>query len=350
MRTIIAGCLLFAAGMLTGQSSQTGTGSTQPAATHTTGQQQPVTQPPTTLAPQPPASPASKTDTPPADSQHASADVPEPKTEILDSSSPSGGLAGDGHDPILDPPPLPTGNTTLVGGIITGLDRIGNRISVAIYGGGHWTIVFDERTHIYRNGAEVTQLALKKGDRVYVDTMLDTNNRDVFARNIRVGVVAPPADIDGQIIDADAGHNEITVRDSVGSSSVRFLVDQQTRISRGPAAASFRDLQPGSLVRIKFAPDRADRGFAREISILALPGSTFTFAGPITFLDAHRGVLAVHNMQDGKNYDLHYDLARTPVASQLAVGTEVTVLATFNSTEYTATQITVTKAAREAGK
>jgi hypothetical protein len=348
MRVVIAGCLLFAAGLLTGQSSsQAGTGSAPPAASHPAGQQQPALQPPTTLAPQPPAS---KTETPPVDSQHSSLDVPEPKTEILDSSSPSAGLSSDGHDPILDPPPLPTGDTTLVGGIITGLDRIGNRISVAIYGGRHWTIVFDERTHIYRNGAEVTQLALKKGDRVYVDTMLDTNNRDVFARNIRVGVVAPPADIDGQITETDAGHNEITVRDSVGASSVRFVVDQQTRISRGPAAASFRDLQPGSLVRIKFAPDRADRGVAREISILALPGSTFTFAGPIVFLDTHRGILAVHNLQDGKNYDLHYVVARTPSASQLAVGTEVTIVAAFNSTGYTAAQITVTKAAREAGK
>src|SRR5215471_13055335 len=312
-RVGVAGCLLLAAGLLTGQSSsQTGTGSA-PTASHPPAQQLGV-QPPTILAPQPPAS------IPPADSQATPAEVPAPKTEILDSTSPSGGLAGDGHDPILDPPPLPTGSTTLVGGVISGVDRIRNRFSIAIYGGGHWTILFDERTHIYRNGAEVTQLALKKGDRVYVDTMLDNNSRDIFARNIRVGVVVPPADIDGQITEADPGHNEITVRDSVGATSVRFLVDQRTTISHGPAAASFRDLQPGSLVKIKFAPDRADRALAREISILALPGSTFTFAGPITFLDTHRGVLAVRNMQDGKTYDLHYVAERTPAAGQLAVG------------------------------
>jgi hypothetical protein len=346
-RTVIAGSVLFAAGLLAGQSaSSTAIGNAQPSGSPAAGQQS-ATQPPTLLAPQPPAA---QPDSPQADAKRAPVTAQEPKTEILDSSSPSGGLAGDGHDPILDPPALPGGDTTLVGGIISSLDRIRNRISVAIYGGGHWTILFDERTHIYRNGAEVTQLALKKGDRVYVDTMLDNNRRDVFARNIRVGVVVPPADVDGQIEETDAKHNEITVRDSVGASSVRFVVDAQTRISRGPAAASFSDLHPGALVRIKFAADRIDRGLAREISILALPGSTFTFAGPITFLDTHRGVLAVHNIQDGKTYDLHFAPARTPEAGRLAVGTEVSIVATFNSTEYTAKEITVTKAAREAGK
>jgi len=163
-------------------------------------------------------------------------------------------------------------------------------------------------------------------------------------------VVLPPADIDGQIVEADSQRSEITVRDSVGASSVRFVVDGQTRISRGPAAASFADLQPGSLVRIKFAADRADRGLAREISILALPGSSFTFAGPITFLDTHRGILAVRNTQDGKTYDLYFVAARTPEAGRLAVGAEVTIVAMFDSTHYSATQITVTKAAGEAAK
>ncbi len=127
-------------------------------------------------------------------------------------------------------------------------------------------------------------------------------------------------------------------------------MDQQTRISHGPATASFRDLQPGSLVKVKFAADRADRGLAREIVILARPGSSFTFAGPITFLDTHRGILALRNLQDGKTYDLHFVVAHTPDAGRIAVGAEVTVVATFDTTQYTARQITVTRAAGDAGK
>src|SRR5947209_7211950 len=43
-------------------------------------------------------------------------DPPSPKTEILDSSATSSGvLATDGHDPVLDPAPLPGGKTTMVG-------------------------------------------------------------------------------------------------------------------------------------------------------------------------------------------------------------------------------------------
>src|SRR5262249_31513483 len=259
------------------------------------------------------------------------------------------GIAGDGHDPILDPPPLPSGTTTLVGGVISGLDRIRNRINIAIYGGGHWTVLFDERTHIFKNGAEVTQLALKKGDRIYVDTMLDNNKRDVFARNIRLAVATSAADTEGQIINVDVKHSEIAVRDTVNAESVHFRVDQETKISRGPAAATFRDLRPGALVKVKFAAERADRALAREIAIVASPGSSFVFSGPITFLDTHKGVLALRNTADNKTYDLHFAL-NSPGIRNLAVGAEVNIVATFDSTQYTARQITITRTARDAEK
>src|SRR5215510_4905242 len=93
-----------------------------------------------------------------------------PKTEILDSSATSGALTTDGHDPILDPAPVPATITTLVGGTISAIDRMRNKLSVQVFGGNRWTINFDERTHIFHNGAETTQLALKKGERVYIDT------------------------------------------------------------------------------------------------------------------------------------------------------------------------------------
>src|SRR6266851_4304600 len=94
----------------------------------------------------------------------------QPKTEILDSSATSGAAGANGRDPILDPPPFPSGNATLVGGIIRDVDHVRNRMAVAVFGGGRWTVFFDERTHIFRNGAETTNVALKKGERVYVDT------------------------------------------------------------------------------------------------------------------------------------------------------------------------------------
>ena len=74
----------------------------------------------------------------------------QPKTEILDSSATSNALTTNGHDPILDPPPVPRTTTTLVGGTITGVDRMRNRLSIHVFGGGHWQVNFDERTHIFQ--------------------------------------------------------------------------------------------------------------------------------------------------------------------------------------------------------
>src|SRR5215467_8621850 len=204
----------------------------------------------------------------PVAAERVPAEPKQPKTEILDTSATAGALATDGHDPILDPPPFPKGTTTLVGGVISGIDPIRNHLTVGVFGGGHWTIFYDERTHIFRNGAEVTSHSLKKGERVFVDTMLDNNGRDIFARNIRVGVAQPPALIDGQIIDFDLSHSLVTLRDSINTVPVHFSVDHDTKISDGMTLATIQELAPGSLVKVKFAPARPNRGLAREITII----------------------------------------------------------------------------------
>jgi hypothetical protein len=271
----------------------------------------------------------------------------QPKTDILDSSATSGALVTDGHDPILDAAPVPRTTTTMVGGTITGVDRMRNRMTVHVFGGGHWTVNFDERTHIFHNGAETTQLAIKKGERVYVDTQLDNNKHDIFARNIRVGVAELPADADGQIIAVDTKHNELTLRDTLNSVPVRFAVDSETRVSNGQTPAAFRDVKPGTLVHVRFAASSPNRGLAREVSIIATPGATFTFAGKVTFLDLHRGLLAVQNSTDDKNYEIHFSPAAVTDRNNLGVGRDVLVRATFEGARYMAQSVNVTKAPDE---
>jgi hypothetical protein len=264
-----------------------------------------------------------------------------PKTDILDSSATGGSLSTDGHDPILDPAPVPATTTTLVGGTITGVDRMRNRLTLHVFGGGHWSVNFDERTHIFRSGAEATQLALKKGERVYVDTQLDNNRHDIFARNIRVGVATPPADADGQIVAVDPRHSELTLRDTLNSVPVRFTVDPETRITNGQTPAAFKDVHPGTLVHVRFAANLPNRGLAREIDILAVPGAVFTFAGKLTYLDLRRGILAIENSSDDKNYEIRFSPARVD-RNSLGVGMEVKVVATFEGSQYSAQSVAAT--------
>jgi hypothetical protein len=265
--------------------------------------------------------------------------IPQPKTEILDSSATGGSLGTDGHDPVLDPPPLPDGITTLVGGTIHGVDRVRNRMTVKVFNGGTWTVGFDERTHIFRQGMQATPLALKKGERVYVDTMLDPNLHEILARNIRVGVATTPADADGQITDVDVAHGEVTLRDNISSVPVHFGVDRDTRIAQGSTPVQLRELKPGALVHVQFSPESGTRGMARQISVVAAPGSAFTFIGKLTYLDLRRGLLAVQSTTDGKTYDIHFEPRRTEDADRLTVGSNVKIVATFEGTQYTAQSV-----------
>lgn len=271
--------------------------------------------------------------------------APQPKTEILDSSVTNPELSTDGHDPILDPPPLPTGTTTLVGGTVRSVDHIRNKMTIAVFGGNRWKIAFDERTHVYLNGAETTQLAIKKSERVYVDTMLDTSKHEVFARNIRLGVVTPAADADGQIIDLDETHRKVTLRDQINSVPVHFTIDDNTRIVYGNNPVSPQQLAQGSLVHVRFSPEQSNRGLAREITVIATPGSAFTYVGKITYLDVHRGTLALEDSLDQKTYEIHFDSASTEARNDLAVGAQARIVAVFEGSRYNAQSITLVKSA-----
>ena len=150
-------------------------------------------------------------------------------------------------DPVMGVPPLPEGKTSMIGGNVASIDGIHNKMKVKIFGdGGKWDVAFDERTHFYRDGKETTFAQIKKGDRVYVDTMSD--KRGIFARNVRVVTNSTPADARGQV-------------DSVNNGVIRLRDDPK---------------RPGKKVRhnwllIKEIDDEAHRGsegdaLAREVT------------------------------------------------------------------------------------
>jgi hypothetical protein len=240
----------------------------------------------------------------------------------------------------LDPPPLPQTSATLIGGTVDGIDRVRNHINVRPFGGKKIKVTYDERTHFYRNGVETTFAGVKKGDRIYIDTQLDGTN--VFARNVRVRNEQGPADARGQVVSVEGGR--IGLRDDLSGRTVMFVTSGNTKVMKSGAAASLADVKEGSLVSVKFTPDRADRGAAQEIDLIAAPGDTFTFTGRVTHLDIAHGVLAVQNQTDNKNYEVNFDPGGG-AHDDLGIGQDVTVTALFDGSRYMAKDISVTKTA-----
>ncbi len=270
--------------------------------------------------------------TPGASAPEPNGDSTTPAADVLNRESNPG-------DPLLDVPPLPKGKVTLVGGRVGKIDPIGDRIVVEPFGGGSTIkVFFDERTHIYRDGTETTQANIHKGDRVYVDTMLDGPH--VFARNIRVVTRLLPADASGQVLSYDRRSGAITVNDLVSAQPVSFSVGPQTIVRRQDnTAGSTDDLREGTLVSVRFSPGTGHRGTAQQVSILAVPGTTFTFAGKVTHLDMRTGLIAVDNQSDHKTYDIAFDPAKNKFNDDIIVGSQVQIVATFTGKGYQAEKI-----------
>jgi Domain of unknown function (DUF5666) len=239
-------------------------------------------------------------------------------------------------DPLLDLPPLPKAEVSLVGGTVAGIDRVRDRITVRAFRGKKMKFDFDERTHIYRDGVETTQLGIHKGDRVYVDSQLVGSR--LFARSIRIRSAAGSADAEGQIEAYDPNRGTMLVRDTLSSEAVIFHVTPKTMV-RGKAN-SVRELQRGELVKVNFAPGSGERGTAKEIVVIARPGEAFEFAGRVTYLNLSSGSLALQNHTDDKNYEISFDPSNVTLGN-IGVGSEIKVSALFDGSGYTANQITV---------
>jgi hypothetical protein len=256
------------------------------------------------------------------------------------SSGPNGILDRENNpgDPLLDVPPLPKGKATLVGGKIEKIDPVRDRITVAPFGdNGKMKISFDERTHIYRDGTETTQANLHKGDRVYVDTMLDGPR--VFAKNIRVITQLLPADATGQVLSYDQRTKTMTLQDQISARRVSLSIGPQTVVSKeNHVAGSDADLRQGCLVAVKFAPGTGRRGTAQQINILATPGTMVNFAGKVTHLDLRKGLIAVENDTDHQTYDIALDPGYK-LKDGITVGSQVRVTATFTGNGYKAEAI-----------
>ncbi len=246
------------------------------------------------------------------------------------------------YDPLLEPPPLPKGKTTLIGGIATSVDHVRNRMTVQPFGKGTKVKVFiDERSHIYRNGTETTVLGIHKGDRVYVDTMLASNDR-IFARNVRVLTESGLAELRGQVVSTNPEHGTINVRDQLSAKPVSFAVNGATKYSSTKGSATVADVQPGSLIDVQFSP-RRDQAIAQEVKVLAKPGDDYIFSGVVTNLNLRTGSFFLDNKSDDESYEVHFSRQAVTDMSALRVGAEVTARTVFDGKQYTASNVRVEK-------
>ena len=211
------------------------------------------------------------------------------------------------------------------------IDRIRQELSLHPFGGGSMRVSFDDRTHIFRDGVETTQMGLRKGDKVYVDTLTDQGR--VLAKNIRVQATMQTADARGQVVGLRNGRMEI--REQLTAEPVRFEVAPDTVIHLRDGAGSVADLRPGALVEVRFAPASPDRWIAREVRVLAAPGARFVFAGKVTHIDMRTGTLALLNAADQRSHEVAFD-AGNPAYRRVQTGAEVTVEAEFDGARYRA--------------
>lgn len=260
----------------------------------------------------------------------------QPGTPAPADTSAETAIAADPASLLPDLPPVPSKKTTLVGGTLERLDRVRDQVTVRVFGGGRVSALFDPRTRVYRGQKQVTIADLRQGERIYLDTMLDGST--VFARNIRLNSAAAAGESQGILLKYQ--NDELTIRDGLSPSSVRIHLTPSTRFLRDGRNVPASTLLKGSLISVVFDSQGNGHDVAREISILALPGTRYTFVGQVVHIDLRTGLLVLNSSIDHKTYEIYLDPKTTP-DDNLQPGAEVTVIANFDNSRYAAQTITV---------
>ena len=256
-----------------------------------------------------------------------------PSTSTI-ATTPSPAARRENRDPLLDLPELPNKKVTLIGGTVKSLDEIMNKMIVVPFGSKQKMLVaFDTRTDFFQDGKPISYKSIRKGQRIYLDTML--NGSTVFAKKIWIQSTADSGIARGQIVDYDPGRRMLTVRDELSSQPLKMQLTSSTVMKKGTENASPTDLVPGTLVSMSFGPQRE----LREVTLLAQPGTTFVFAGRITYLDMSRKLIAIDNKTDNKKYDISVEAIAPSVLRQLREGSEVNVSAVFDGSRYDARSV-----------
>jgi Domain of unknown function (DUF5666) len=278
--------------------------------------------------------------TPPSSSATTATPI-KPGDALVD--TPEITLASPGPLPEL-PPASSRNKVSLIGGTVQKLDLVKDEFTVQVFGGGKLNIYFDPRSHIYNNGSEASISSLRVGDRVSIDTMLDGGN--IFARTIRLKGPTNGGESQGVVVSYAASSGQLILRDRISPQPLRLRITSQTRVMEAGRSVSLSQLVNGTLVAVKFDPQNSGRDVAKEISILAVPGTTFTFVGEVTGLDLSTGLLVMTSATDGKSYEIYLGPSAVTARDKLRQAANVTVLTRFDGNRYVAQNVTVNENTR----
>jgi len=258
-------------------------------------------------------------------------------TETTQRSAHVEGRITSDRDPSMDLPPLPKGTVSLVGGTVLKLDPIRDRVVVRAFGGREIAIAFDVRTKVIREKTAVSTREIQPGARIYADTVLVDGR--IFAKTVRILTGPAVGEASGQVAAYDPTRGVLKVRDALSAEPVAVEITPETTIRAGDRAVGPSQLAVGTLVRIAFRSRSERANTAQQIDILAQPGSTFTFAGKITFVDLRAGSVAVADLAQAYTYEVAVDRLTPDMKLRLKEGTDVIIHAQFDGRKYQAQTI-----------
>ena len=240
-------------------------------------------------------------------------------------------------------PPAPKGKSTIIGGEIRGLDPVLDQFTLQVFGQKAIKILFDARTQAFRDGARIRISDLHLGEHASIQTVLDGTS--VFAISIHMLSRTPEGECQGHVQSYNPDTRELVVSSSISREPIRLLVGANTSVLRegqtafSSTASGQADLVNGALISARFQANKAGKAVANEIVILAVPGTSFVFSGELASFDMHSGLLVVMDPRDGKSYPIAFDAARFPASQNLRQGQHVRVVADYDGSRYTASEI-----------
>ncbi|MGA8728459.1 MAG: hypothetical protein WB608_06890 [Terracidiphilus sp.] len=261
----------------------------------------------------------------------------------LNSENASGNLSTSSN--LTGLPPVPGGESTVLGGEIRRVDPVQDQFQLQVFGERPMRILFDERTQVYRDGKRISLRELGPEEHASVQTVLD--GASVFAISIHILSRSPEGETEGRVLTYNPATGELTIRSMLSPTAIKFLVTKSTSVARKgqpsfvSAGSGQSDLEPGSLISIKFEAGNGGRSVADQIAVLAVPGYAFVFAGNISSLDLGSGYLVIVDAQDNQSYEIHFDPPVIAASRNLHPGERISVTAGFDGTQYVANRITL---------